>query len=422
MKDEKGQSLVLVTAMIFIFILYTLLLTSQVLRTSKVSRFREVKEIDLWIAEAGVQKALWCFNNFDDANCGGSSGSNYVGESAVAFDVGSFTTTISDISPSQKALVSVASYRGIKKTITRVIEKGVDAEPISINHSIYSGGGGLNISGNPKVEGNVLSNGDVSCGGKDIDGDVTVSGAYMIDDCEIMGNAKANTIIDSEIEGDAYYQVINNTTVGGISYAGSPDVPFIEPVFSDEFIAQLKADAAAGTIIVGDYDVDDDLSLGPAQIVGNLTIKKNNSLTITGTIHVQGHITFETNSDLILHEDFGDLSGILISDGNITVNSAVSFIGTSVGGIITLLSTSTDDPAIDYSAGTPSSGLEVSICAPYGTVSVATGAKLLHACGETVNVANGANIQASGSVTVISYLSDITADTSWKIKPGGRNE
>ncbi|MCK4891244.1 MAG: hypothetical protein KAS78_01115, partial [Candidatus Pacebacteria bacterium] len=67
--------------------------------------------------------------------------------------------------------------------------------------------------------------------------------ATSVDGLTIAGNAHAHEIINSAITGDAYYQVISGSTVGGTSYPGSPDPPIVALPISDGNIADWKADA-----------------------------------------------------------------------------------------------------------------------------------------------------------------------------------
>ena len=423
MKDQQGQSLLLVTSMIFIFIIYSLLLTSSVLTTNKVSRFRETKQIDLWIAEAGIEKALYCFNNKDKANCGGTSGDSYAGESSVPFNIGVFSTAVSSVTADERAIVSTASYRGIKRTIRKMLYKNYQTDDVNVDFALYVGLGGLLVQGTGTINGDIYSNGDVSCTSGVIGDDVTIAGTGRLFNCAVDGSATVNTIEDSTIQVNAHYQTIINSTVAGTSYPDSPDPPTVNSGITDELIDKWKLDAAGGTLIAGDLTVDSSISLGPVEITGDLIFSGNATLTITGVIYVHGNIEFNDNAKLALHGSFLQNSGVLLADGIITADNSGKFHGTGQGGIISIISTSISNPAITIATLISGSGNDVSLCAPNGGVLIASGAKVKHACGKSIIIGSGGEIKyTEGAGYVINYLSDINLETLWEIREGTRNE
>ena len=167
------------------------------------------------------------------------------------------------------------------------------------------------------------------------------AGISSIDNIDILGTAKANTINDSDIGVDAYYQTISNTTVGGSSYPGSTDPPLLSMPISDANIASWVADAEAGGTISGDHSVAVDESLGPVKITGNLLFPVNNkTLTITGTVYVEGDIDIDNGSTIICDSAYGDNSCIVFSDGWIHISNNGQFAGSGdPNSYIMLLST-----------------------------------------------------------------------------------
>ena len=423
MKDQQGQSLLLVTSMIFIFIIYSLLLTSSVLTTNKVTRFRETKQIDLWIAEAGIEKALYCFNDGDDVTCGGSSGESYVGESAVSMAPGEFTTTVTTINPDERTIVSVATYKNLKRTIRKVLYKHYKTDDVSIDHGLHVGNGGLIISGDSTIDGDVYSNSGVTCSAGTMFDDVTLAGVSILDGCIVSVDARANTINDSVIAGDAYYQLIDESPVAGTKYPGSPDPSAISSFISPELIDQWKLLAAEGTYINSDLVITEDTSLGPAEITGSLSFDGDISLTITGVIYVHGNAVFNNRTSLALHPSFADSSGVIIADGPITADNAGKFYQTPQGGVITLISTYTSTSAISVSKSIAGANDHVSACAPYGGLLLSKGARVKFGCGNHVNLSTGARIDFTETAGYEErYLSDILLETTWEIREGTRNE
>jgi len=174
------------------------------------------------------------------------------------------------------------------------------------------------------------------------------SGENIIDDVNVNGIAKANTIKDSVIGGDAYYQTITNTTVGGTSYPGSPDSPLAAMPISDGNITDWKNEAGCGSqpatgacLHTGDYTVDNDVSIGPLTITGDLLMKTNNkTLTVTGTIYVEGDIDIDNGSKIVCDSSYSSKGCLIVADGWIHIKNNSSFQGSgSPGSYLMLLTT-----------------------------------------------------------------------------------
>ncbi len=170
------------------------------------------------------------------------------------------------------------------------------------------------------------------------------TGASSIDGVIVYGTVRANTITNSSICGDAYYQAVatidlssktfldspSNPTCGGnaltpgTGFPGQPDPAVSQMPISDSNINQWKADAQAGGTTIGDFSVASDTSLGPREITGNLLMAINNlTLTVTGTVYVRGNIDISGNNSTIrCGPSYGVTSCVVVTDGWIhTVNN-----------------------------------------------------------------------------------------------------
>ncbi|MCH7529566.1 hypothetical protein IIB50_00385 [Patescibacteria group bacterium] len=173
-------------------------------------------------------------------------------------------------------------------------------------------------------------------------------GINAIDNVDVTGTAKANTILNSTIGGDAYYQSLINTTVSGTSYPGSPDPSPINLPISQAIIDQWKKDAGCGEqppvspcLYSGDYIVTEDTTLGPLTITGDLdmtSVKK--TLTITGVVYVKGNIDISNGSSVRCDTSFGDKSCVVLTDSWVHVSNNGVFQGSGqTGSHIMFLST-----------------------------------------------------------------------------------
>lgn len=179
----------------------------------------------------------------------------------------------------------------------------------------------------------------------------TGSGASFIDSVTINGTAKANTISNSFIGTDAYYQTILNTSVAGASYPGSSDSPVLTMPVSDANIAQFKSDAEVGGVIIGNCGDSGDpscvvgngqtISLGPKKINGNLNLSNAKTIYITGTLYVTGNIDIDGTGVVVSCDpSFGSESCIIITDGWVHISNNVTFAGSGqTGSYLMILTT-----------------------------------------------------------------------------------
>jgi hypothetical protein len=145
--------------------------------------------------------------------------------------------------------------------------------------------------------------------------------ATLADGLTIEGNAHAHELKDCAITGDARYQVLSGTTsVGGTSYPGEPDPPVVALPISDSNIADWKADALGYGILDSSLcTVGTDITINGGKLVcggvkGFNPSANGKTITIKGTLWVEGNITIENNTILILHNNYGDNSGVIIAD------------------------------------------------------------------------------------------------------------
>ena len=176
----------------------------------------------------------------------------------------------------------------------------------------------------------------------------------------IYGNVHANTILDSEIQGDAYYKTIDPSSLDWLNnYSGSPGTAFPDspdpavgdmPI-SNANIQKWKNEAGCGQqpplppcLIDGDYSPPiGTSSLGPVTITGNLNLTNRQLLEITGTVYVQGNIDLDGGasfeSGMKCSAAYEGLSCFVISDGWIHIKNNKIFQGSGQPGSYLMLLT-----------------------------------------------------------------------------------
>ena len=194
-------------------------------------------------------------------------------------------------------------------------------------------------------------------------------GVSKIDNVNISGSAKADTITNSTVGMDAYYKTISGTTVTGTSNPSSPTPPYIPLPLSSSTIAQWESDAVAGGTISGNCGAGGNaacntfpLTLGPKEITGNLTVDNGKVLTVSGTLYVHGNVNISNNGTVVCDLGYGSASCIIIADGYINASNNSVFQGSGISGsYIMLLSTIKGCLGVSGAACTTNfSGIELS--------------------------------------------------------------
>lgn len=167
---------------------------------------------------------------------------------------------------------------------------------------------------------------------------------------EAGGDVHANTIENLQIAGDAYYQTIIASTVGGSSHPGTADPPPKVFPISDANVTDWKNQVdKPETTTVGDI-TDCVSTLGPRKIVGNVNFNSGCRVVIKSPVWITGNLTLNSNNILTLDSSYGSTSGVIVVDGKITMNSNNHLNGTGTGSSLLMALTTYDSRTNDESA------------------------------------------------------------------------
>lgn len=156
-------------------------------------------------------------------------------------------------------------------------------------------------SDNPEGEGNVYSGGNI----------------LLEDNATIDGDASATGTITTQ----------ENSTITGEQNEG------VDPIdFPEIDTASYISEAQAGGTYSGDYVVTSDEDLGPLYIDGNLVIRGNRQVTLTGTVFVTGSVTLEETPET--HSITG--SETLVAQGDITMQGDAGDAGSEIPLVISV--------------------------------------------------------------------------------------
>jgi len=124
----------------FILSAYTLLLSGVVVQANQVNREYNYRSFSLWISEAGLEKAAWCFNQTVGTSCGGTYGDTYTGESSVSFGGGVFTTTVVALGD-ERQVSSVGTFQNTSYVVTQIFSSP-KSQPVNLSFGMHTGSGG----------------------------------------------------------------------------------------------------------------------------------------------------------------------------------------------------------------------------------------------------------------------------------------
>jgi len=354
--EKKGFSIVLATTLIAAILFMSISLLSIVVIQRVTAQRYELAIRSLHIADAGIQKAIFCLNAVTDGTCGGVYGLNYAGETNQPLGGGTFTTTVTG-SGDVRDVESVGLMpNGFSTTLRMHLERRLAASTDTTFDFALQVENNADIKPNAEIHrGPIYSNADISCGNNVIiEKDIFISKVGgLIDNCDIMGEAHADIIKKSDISGDCYYDVtFQASTCAGTQFPGSPTPEYREmPEFDTDF---WRSEALKGGVISGDYEPLTGTTLGPKKIEGQLILHNNAVVTMTGPIWATGGVLIDNGSALRLDPSFLERSSLVLADdptpGNALIyveNGAIIQGSGTEGSYILFVSTAAVDPAIE---------------------------------------------------------------------------
>ena len=207
--QERGAALLLfVLLFMSVSLGMTMLIGKIIYDEFAVYRFLEKGKASFFAVEAGLDDAVYRYRegSLDYSSNESFFVSGIPVETEVSIGVVSDETVITAVAN------NASSVR--KGEVTLVVGEGV-----SFGFGLHSGNGGIRMLNTSGVIGNIFSNGQVvgsSNTQNNVYGSVISAGNNgLIESLHATGTARANTIDDSVIDDDAYYQTITSTFVSG---------------------------------------------------------------------------------------------------------------------------------------------------------------------------------------------------------------
>jgi hypothetical protein len=387
------------------------------------------------LAEAAMDRAAYQLN----------VSSTYAGETNTPLGSGTFSVVVTNIDGVTKQITATGYIpNSSAPTAYRVIRAKVvkSSNSVTFHYGTQAGQGGIIFSNNAGLIGNLFSNGNViGSNGAYITGDTFVAGATgLISGMCIGGTYSGGACTNATGSGNAGAHTITSTQITGTPYCQSgtgnnkacdtslPDASTQPLPIDDSSVTQWESDAAAGTIINGNYSVSSgSVTLGPTKIIGNLSISGNAVVTLNNTVWVTGNVSFSGSgggSKVKLANTYGAQSGLIIANGLISIGNNITFqdSGTS-GSYIMLLSTSTCDESTVAAPCGSKNAIDISnnaaiviAAAENGTVNFANNASVKEVVGNLIRLKNNVVIQYGSGLP--STLFQSGPGGSWQFEPG----
>jgi hypothetical protein len=213
-----------------------------------------------------------------------------------------------------------------------------------------------------------------------------------------------SSISNTSVGVDAWAHTITGGSVGGIKYCQSGsncDTTKSDPSpqgypISDANIAEWKDDALAGGTI-SSFTATSTSHLGPKKITGDLTINNNNTLYIDGAVWVVGNITVDNGATIRLPASFDTASGIIVSDGRVSIGNNSTFSGSGQTGSYIMVLTTSDCPTNPSCSGAnaielSNNGGAVLLNAQNGTLHISNNGGAKETIAKTILMDNGATV------------------------------
>lgn len=165
----------------------------------------------------------------------------------------------------------------------------------------------------------------------DLDFKIWQGGINSISGIAVYGDARANTITNSQVCGKVYYQTIDSTSLNfvnnpgspcptpytpGTAYPGSSDPGPENMPISDANIQEWRDQAQAGGIFSDSAHCTpaNGAVIGPARLDCDFTVENGKTITIKAPVWVKGNILMDNNVVVVLDSSYGSLSGVIMAD------------------------------------------------------------------------------------------------------------
>lgn len=379
-KTKTGQAIVAAILFVALALILSASLFSRVAIFVGFGANNAQEEQATYIAEAGIERALWQLNE---------TAGSYTGEVNTQLgQTGTFTVAIENKSTNLKTITStgfVPSAQNPRAKRTIKVDTVIDSSVVSFRFALQVGNGGLTMANSSSITGTVFSNGNI-----------TGSGSSLI-----TGDAYAVGSISSP-----------HPTVLGSKYTSQE--PTTMPTIDDQ-IWKDAASEGGTTVCSPTCTISTNTAIGPQKYEGDLTITNNAVVTINGAIWVTGNLTVtQGGTEVNLNDSFGSRGTVIIADGLISINQGSSFNPTTSNpkGYILVVTTSFSPNAVTIE----NSGANAVFYALNGGAQLSQTAQVNSLAAGTLSLSNNVSLVYDSGLAGAQF--SVGPGASWQIRRG----
>jgi len=345
--NQKGMALLTTLIFVFILVTFAVALLTMTSNDSKLSTLQRESTRAFYLAETGIEKAIWYLNSSED----NPDGLDFMGplDGGTATELYDVVFSYDSGPPEVKTLISIGKvieggeYNKGTRKIEVKLKKGVaPSGGLSYSHAIFTNGD-MNINGGVSVSGNIHSNANLTVSSTEVfnleNGVATASGTNNFgdggqpeQDYPTIAWNYFKDLAERGEDGGHYYDGDYTFDVSGTNLTG---IHFIEGdvVIKTDITLTNAAIFATGTITVlgnGDVTLGNDLAVHPLALVAE------GNITIGGSVHGEGIIQteaeFTNNGNVNIQEGaiYAEL-GVFNGGGGVAFNV---YYGTALADIV----------------------------------------------------------------------------------------
>jgi hypothetical protein len=344
--NQKGMALLATLIFVFILVTFGVALLTMTSNDSKLSTLQRESTRAFYLAETGIEKAIWYLNSSED----NPDGLYFMGP----FDGGTTTEFYNvvfsyDLGPPEiKTLTSTGKVvgggeynKGTRKIEVKLIKGVSPSSSLTYDYAIFTNGN-MTLNGESLTfVGNIHSNGDLT---------INANSLNIVGDATVTGNTNKPEFTDPSprqlfphIDWDYFLQLAESEINGGYYYDEDPST-----------YGETTKVFNVPEILTGIHYID-----------GNVVIKSDINLQ-NATIVANGTITVLGNGDVTLLNKIEDHPLALIAKGDITIGGSVHGEGIiqTEGNIVNNGTVEINEGAIYAQLGTFNGGgaVEFNVC------------------------------------------------------------
>lgn len=152
-KQQRGQIAVFTVLLTGIMALFMTVLAGTIMNSATQLRYTTEDTLETQLAEAGIDRALWCINH--PSQCPG-----YTGETNTALGAGAYSVTVTNLVGTSKLVTATGMVNGRSRTVQITVDNQMSTDA-SFFYGVQAGVGGIELKNNAQIIGNVYTSGSI---------------------------------------------------------------------------------------------------------------------------------------------------------------------------------------------------------------------------------------------------------------------